>query len=435
MAAEDRQILRKALDAYDTGDSAAAQPLLSNLNRRYPNSFEAAEALGSLYAEGNDLTRAVPLLEHAVALAPGQPLAVANLGAAYLKLSRVDEAVRELKRAVALDPRNAGSENNLGQALMLSHQPGAAAKAFKAALSSAPADEQIRYNLALALYNSGSAAEAATVLDAISAGTTTDQVNSLAGDANEKAGRFAEALTRFEAAAHQNPSEANLYALTVELMRHWNWAEAIKVADSSAKLHPESGTRFRLASGIAYYGKGDYKEAVDMFSALLHDDPENATIADLLGHSCGALSDGENNGCKAVYDFAQRHPGNAVMTTYAAIALLHAPGDKENLDKAEALLTNALDRNPNYGEAWLRMGMLQQVELKWAESAKSLEHAVALNAESPEAHYRLSRAYAHLGRREDAQTQSALYQSCSEKAKASLNKRLQEVMQFVLTPS
>lgn len=431
----DLHLLHRALDAYDAGDASTAEPLLQDLYHRYPDNYEAAEALGSLYAEANDLPRALPLLQHAAELAPRHALAIGNLGAAYLKLSRVPDALRELQRAALLDAGSAGTQNNLGQALMLSHQPGPAAQAFRAASANAPDNDEIRYNLALALYTGGSVAEAAKVLSALPAAKTTDQVNALAGDANEKAGNFEEALTRFEAAAHQNPSEVNLYALTVELLRHWNWAEAIKVADSSKQLVPESATRFRLASGIAYYGKGDYKQAVEIFSDLLNADPDNAAIADLLGHSCGALSDGENIGCNAVYEFAQRHPGNAVMTTYAAIALLHAPGDQHNLDKAEALLKSAIDRNPDYGEAWLRMGMLQQVELKWADSATSLERAVAINAESPEAHYRLSRAYAHLGRREDAQAQTVLYKSWSEKAKAALNTRMQEVMQFVLTPA
>ena len=284
------------------------------------------------------------------------------------------------------------------------------------------------------LYESGSAAQAADLLESVPAELLTDQINSLAGDANEKAGRFARALARFEAAAHTNPSEANLYALTVELMRHWNWTEAIKVSDFAAQSHPESATRFRLTSGIAYYGKGEYKESVGVLSRLLREDPDNAAIADLLGHSCGALADGENNDCTAVYKFAQRHPGNAVMSTYAAIAMLHAPRDEANLTKAEMLLKTAIARDPTYGEAWLRLGVLQQIRLNWKESAESLERAVSLNRESPEAHYRLSRAYAHLGRREDAQAQTMLYQSFSEKAKASLNTKMQEVMQFVLTP-
>lgn len=434
MSPQDEQALHTALDAYDAGDARTAEPALQMLSRRYPGNFEASEALGSLYAEAGDLPRALSLLQHAAVLAPDQPLALANLGAAYLQQSRLPEALRTLKRAAALDPANTATEKNLGHALMLVHRPGAAATAFAAAAAGAPNDPQLRYDWALALYGEGAAAAAAAVLDVIPAAAATDQIHALAGDANECAGRYTKALTNFETAARQNPSAANLYALTGELMRHWNWAEAIQIAQYSAKLYPDQ-PRFGMASGIAMFGNGDYSGAVGVFSGLLMSDPENATVADLLGRSCSALADGEYTGCNGVYDFAERHPGNAVMTTYAAVALLHAPGNGANLGKAEALLRTAIANAPHYAEAYLRMGTLQQLRLQWAESAKTLQRAVALNPASPEAHYRLSRAYAHLGRREEAQAQTALHQSCAEKAKATQNARMQEVVQFVLTPS
>ena len=151
LPAKDQQTLHHALDAYDAGDIRTAEPLLLDQCRRYPSSYEVTEALGSLYAEMDDLTHALPLLEHAVVLSPHQPLASANLGAAYLKLNRLPEAVRELKQAAAIEPSNSATLNNLGQAWMLMRQPASAAKAFAAAAPGAPADIQIRYNWALAL--------------------------------------------------------------------------------------------------------------------------------------------------------------------------------------------------------------------------------------------------------------------------------------------
>jgi predicted Zn-dependent protease len=433
LSTADVQVLHTALDAYDAGDSKSAEPLLVGLTRRNPDNYPAAEALGSLYAEAGKLNAALPLLQRASTLAPEESLAFANLGAAYLKLARLPEAVRDLRRAVQLEPANAASQSNLAQALVLSHQPHAALVAFAAASAAAPSDPRIRYDWALTLFNSGAPDQAANVLSQIPAADMNDQAHMLAADANERAGHFKEAITNFEEAARQNPSDANLYGLTAELMRHWNWDEAIRIADYGSRLYPESA-HFQIAVGASLYGKSDFGGAVRVFSALLTSDPENATVADLLGRSCAALADGEFTGCDAIYDYAQRHPGNPVMTTYAAIALLHAPGNSANLDKAEALLHAAIARNPDYAEAYLRLGTVQQVRQQWAASATSLERAVALNPASAEAHYRLSRAYAHMDRRADAQTQNALRQSCDDQAKASLNARMQEVVRFVLTP-
>ena len=433
MAPADQTALRTALDAYDQGKLELAEPVLVRLTHQYPGSYEANEALGSLYAEGNQAERALPFLRAAILAGPRQALAHANLGAVYLKLSKPAEAVAELESAAKLDPGNASTQANLGQALMLARQPAAAAKAFAVAASASPGDLDLRYNRAVALYESGSSKEAGALIDSLPPASLTPEMHSLAGDADEHAGEFGKALAHYEAAARANPTSVTLYTVVAELMRHWNWDEAIQVADYGVGKYP-ADTHFRMASGIARYARGDYAAAVGIFSTLLKEQPENAVAADLLGRSCGALADGENAGCGVVAEFAQRHPGNAVMSTYAAIAILHAPSREQNLDRAATLLQSAIASDPKYAEAYLRMGVLEQMRLHWAESATYLERAVALSPTAPEAHYRLSRAYAHLGRGDEAQAQIALQRTYAQKAKDSLDSRLQDVMRFVLNP-
>ena len=433
ISTQDQQTLHQALDAYDRGDANTAEPLLRLLNRKYPENYPAAEALGSLYVEAGKLDAALPLLRKACLLAPKESLASANLGAAYLKLSRTPDAVRELRRAVALDPYNAASQASLAQALTLAGEMPAALTAYAAAAAADPDSANLRYAWALALYNNNAPAEATEQLKQIPPASWTDQMHVLAGDANERAGHFPEAIAEFEAASRQNPSEDNLYALTAELMRHWNWQEAVTVANFASQKFPRT-SRFRIAAGASLFGASDFKGAVQVFSALLAADPANAVVADLLGRSCAALADGQFTGCEGLYQYAEQHPGNPVMTTYAAIALLHAPGDAGTLVKAEALLRSAIAHNPKYAAAYMRLGTVQQARQQWVESAASLERAIALDPSSAEAHYRLSRAYAHLGRRDEAQQQNALRQSCEDQAKASINARMQEVVRFVLTP-
>jgi len=437
MSAQDKARLHTALDAYDAGQAAQAEPILRELSKRYPANFEASEALGSLYAESGDVAQALPFLKHAAELAPRQALAHTNLGAALLKLGKTTEAIAELKKATTLDPKNSSAFSNLGQALMAASKPADAAGALASASALAPQDADLKYNLALALYESdsvASAAKAATVLTTLAPAAMTDQVHALAADAEERAGHFPEALTHYQTAAQMNPSDANLYALDVELLRHWTWPEAIKVANFAAERFPAS-THFRVAAGIGYYANSEYKQAIRVFSQLLQTDPNNGTYADLLGRSCSLLAEGENAGCVEIYNFAERHPGNAVTTTYAAVAILHAPTEKHDLDKATALLHAAITADPKYAEAWFQMGALEQVQLHWKESAAALEQSIALRPTFAEAHYRLSRAYAHLGRREDAQREIALHQTYSQQAKDSLNARMQEVMTFILKPS
>ncbi|GAC1416486.1 MAG: hypothetical protein NVSMB62_06180 [Acidobacteriaceae bacterium] len=434
MNAADQATLRDAIEAYDRGDATRAEPLLRGLVRRYPNSYETNEALGSLYVEAGDLAHALPLLEQARRLAPRQAIAHANLGAAYLKLNRTSEAITELEMAARLERGNASTQTSLGQALMLQGESAKAAQAFGIASAANPEDWGLRYNLALALFSSGATQQAEKALRSIPASSATDQTESLAGDIHEKLGDFKQAVLDYQAAAKLNPSDANLYALTAELLRHWTWQEAIEIARFGEARYPTS-LHFKVAEGIGLYANGQYPPAAAVFSSLLARDPDDGLYADLLGRSCSQVDEGVSADCEGLEAFAKKHPANAQAATYAAAALLHRAKGGEDTAQAEAFLRQALAADPKLADAYFEMGVLDQMRLQWKASAESLERAVALRPEYPEAHYRLSRAYAHMGQREDAQREIALQQKYSQQQKDSLNTRMQEVVKFVVKPS
>ena len=275
--------------------------------------------------------------------------------------------------------------------------------------------------------------EAANLLATVPEASMSPELHTLAAELDEGAGRFTEALQHYQLAAHSEPSDANIYALAAELLRHWNWAEAIQVAQYGEQRYPDS-KHFELAVGVGHYGNNDYAAATTVFAGMLQADPDNLMLADLLGRGCAALPDDQEGACDGVLSFVERHPGNAVMMTYAANAILHQPLEKRDLTRVAQLLQGAITAAPTYAEAWLRLGILDQVEAKWAESAAAIERSIELRPKQAEAHYRLSRAYAHLGRRDDAQREITLNQQYSKEAKQSLDASMQEVMLFNLTP-
>ena len=395
LSTADQNAMKHALDAYDQGDLKAAEPLLADLATRHPRSYEANEALGSLYAESDRADLAIPYLRQARSLSPREAVAHANLGAAYLKSNRsseeIAEAIVELRLALKTDPHNASTQSNLGQALMLASKPAEAAKAFAAASAHDPSDPGIAYNLALSLFESGSGKEAAEAIDRIPVASVTDQTESLAGDIAEKSGDFKQAIKHFQAAARLNPSDYNLYALTIELMRHWTWDEAYKMAAFGASRYPQS-THFLAAQGISQYGGQHYPESVVIFSALLEKDPDNALYADLLGRSCSAISEDSSAQCTGLDAFALRHPENAQAATYAAVSLLHRPAAQQDQTEVKRLLEQAIAANPRLPDAYFQMAVLAQAQLKWKESVSLLQKAIELRPTYPEAHYRLSRA-------------------------------------------
>ena len=432
MSAADTAKLQQALAAYDAGRAQEAQPVLEELVRRHPANFEANETLGLMHAEAGDLNRALPLLEHAARIEPRSAVARANLGAAYLKLNQPQKAVTELEAAARIQPQDQQTQTNLAHGYMEVHEPAKAAKAFAAAAALGPLDADMTHDRALALFESNDATGAKRVLDAIPAANRNDAVEELAGETEERLGNFKQAEEHFSEAAHLNPSEPNIYAWVVELLRHFSWKPAVKVADYGIGKYPTS-TRLKAARGIAFYADNRYKEAAGVFSELLATEPGNATWASLLGRNCSLIADAALAACDSLQTFAEQHPQNAEAATYAATMLLHQPADKRDNAKARALLLQAIAADPKLADAHYQLGVLDQEEGKWQESTASLEKAITLKPMLAEAHYRLGRAYSHLGRRDDAQKEIALQQRYSKEEQQSVDARLKEVTTFLTT--
>jgi tetratricopeptide (TPR) repeat protein len=430
MSTADTAKLQQALAAYDQGRSQEAQPILQELLTHYPANFDINETLGLIHAAAGDFSAALPLLEHAVRLQPRAAVARANLGTAYLKLNQPQKALPELEAAAHLQSRDPQTQTNLAHAYMETGAPAKAAQAFAAAAALGPLDADTTHDRALALLQSDDAAGARRVLDAIPKSSRTDATEELSGETEERLGNYKQAEEHFSQATHLNPTEPNIYAWVVELLRHFSWQPAVKVADYGIQQFPSS-TRLKAARGIAFYADNRYKEAAGVFSDLLTADPGNATWASLLGRNCALIADATATGCDSLQRFAEQHPQNAKAAIYAATALLHQPAEKRDNTKARALLQQAISADPKLADAYYQLGVLDQEETHWQDSTTPLEKALVLQPTLAEAHYRLARAYSHLGRRDDAAKQIELQQRYAKEQKDNLDARLKEVTTFL----
>ncbi len=430
-AGDEAQMFQQAQDAMQRGEFDTARRLLVRLHARLPENFEVNELLGLAYASQNNLTRALPPLQAAASEQPNSDIARANLGATLLKLHRGAEAAHELQAAVRLNPSDAISQENLGQAEMLIHRPAEAARAFGAALSRDPGNGDLAYNDALALFDSGDYAHARETLSRMSGVDLSASAQSLYGDVDEKLARYKQAAQHDLNAARLDPSESNIYVLGVELLRHWTFVPAIRELSAGVKRYPDS-RRMQLGLAIAYYGNGSYDQAIPILADLLAQDPDNLEYADLLGRTCTVLTAGKNPGCATLLPFAEKHPHNAALATYAVTSILHRPSSPQELQIAHTLLQNAIAAAPRLAEAHMEMGELLQTEGKWAESVAPLETAVRLKPDLAQAHYRLARAYAHLGQHERAEQQIALDQKYRKTQQQTLNARMQTITTLVV---
>jgi tetratricopeptide (TPR) repeat protein len=426
ISSADEKKFEDAMTVLNTGDAARAEPLLQDLHSRHPHNYEINESLGLLYASGNFLEKALPFLKAAVQEKPHADEAHANLGAAYFKLGRSVEAERELETAAQLNPSNGQTQASLGHAWMILNQPQKAALAFSAALGGEGGNPDLLYDCALAFFDAGEARQAASLLSRMPGADSSASVQSLYGDVDEKLGNFKEAAQHYANAVQLMPSEANVYALGIDFLRHWTFEAAIKEFQAGVKTYPNS-ERMNFSLGLAYYGDGNYGQAIPIFAKLLSSDPNNSVYAAMLGRNCSVLTGGSNPTCFAVLTFAKLHPQDAAVSTYAASSILHQHSDAAQLQIAQQLLTAAIHTNPSSAEARYEMGLLLQMEDHWAESIPELEAAIRSEPNYAEAHYRLALAHSRLGRKDRANEEIALQKKYSQQQAESMDTRMQQI--------
>jgi tetratricopeptide (TPR) repeat protein len=420
-----------AMAAEDKGELDRAEILLGELHSKHPGIFAVDESLGLLYVAREQFAKALPLLEAAVREQPSSDVAHVNLGAAYYKLHRNPEALREFERAAKLNPGSATTQQALGQLWMEAQQPQRAAEAFAAALDQKPGDPDLLLNQAMALEAAGESSQAAAILGSLPRANESAAAQSRLGEIDEKAGAYQQAAQHFTRAVELDPSEANVWSLGVEFLRHWTFDAAIREFEAAAAKFPDSA-RMRLGLGAAYFGNGSYAKAVPVFAGLLEGDPANSLYAELLGLSCTAVMQEAKPRCSTLLSYAQAHPGDARASTYAAAALVDGAATEDRMALARKLLESALAADPKLAEAQFEMGMLKQNQADWAGSIANLEAAVALKPDYAQAHYRLALAYWRSGRKQEGQAEMELQKKYARQQQHDLDQRLRQITTFLV---
>jgi tetratricopeptide (TPR) repeat protein len=433
----DRQF-QAASAAYNAGRFAEAAVQLENLLHKVPESFEVQELLGLVYSAQSDDAKANPLLEKAVRLKPGSAAARTNLAANLTRLGKLDLAQAQFLKAAELDPKSYDTNHNLGEAYVRAGQLAKAQPFLAQAQKVNPASYDNGYDLALAYLLTNRLADARHLaqdllkLDTLKPKDAAE-LHNLLGEVEEKDGNFVPAANEFQAAAHADPSESNLFDWASELLLHRTLDPAVDVFTQATERYPKSA-RLAIGLGMAYYARGNYDDAVKSLLRGADLNPSDPDCYLFLSKAYNSSPGQAEDVIARFRRFSELQPANAKAQYYYAMSLWKGKRAEDtglDLSQIEALLKKSLALDPNSAEAHLQLGNLYSDQTKFAEAIPEYETARKLDPDLADVRYRLGQAYVRTGKKDLAQEEFAIYQKLREQHLADLDKQRAEIRQFV----
>jgi tetratricopeptide (TPR) repeat protein len=132
--------------------------------------------------------------------------------------------------------------------------------------------------------------------------------------------------------------------------------------------------------------------------------------------------------------FAELEPQNAHALYYYAMSLWKGRRERDadaSFQQIESLLKKSIELDSKFPEAYLQLGNLYSDQKRYDLAVPQYERALGLNADLPDAHYRLAQAFVHTGKKEGAQRELEIYQQQRAQHLAELEKQRSEIRQFV----
>lgn len=427
------QEFQSAVAQYNAGHLPEAAAQLESLLHDAPNSFEVHELLGLVYAGESQDALASQHLQRAVRLKPNSAAARTNLATSLIHSGNFQGAEEQLRKAVELEPRNFDANHNLGEVYVRMGKLSQAVPFLKQAQRVDEASYENGYDLALAYLSTGHPAPARDVVRKLLQEENTAELHNLLGQIEEKDGNFVTAVNEYERAAHQDPSESNLFDWGSELLLHQTLEPAIEVFRKAAEHYPNSA-RIAIGLGIAYYSRGIYDEAVRSLVRAADLSPTDPRCYLFLSKAYDSSPSQADEVIQRFRRFSDLLPNDARAQYYYAISLWKGKRAQDpGIDFAQiaSLLRKAISLDPRFSEAHFQLGNLLSDQAHYAEAIPEYLKALENNSDIPDAHYRLGQAYIHTGQKEKAQPQFAVYQEQRAQHLAELDRQRAEIRQFV----
>jgi tetratricopeptide (TPR) repeat protein len=424
---------QSAVKQYDAGKYAEAAAGLAKLLPQATKSFEVHELLGLCYAAQSQYSKADEQLETAVRLNPNSAQVRTNLAASFAHDGKPEMAIAQLETAVALSPKDYDANHNLGELYIQTGKLSKAIPFLEAAQVIQPASYDNGYDLAMARFLTTRYEEAAQQAQRLLQQKDTAELHNLLGQIDEKSGKYVDSANEFQLAAHMDPSEDNLFDWGSELLLHRTYDPAIEVFQRATQLFPASA-RLQVGLGMTLDLRGRYDDAVKALLTAADLNPSDPRCYLFLSKAYGSSPNLAEDVIRRFRRYAELQPTNAMAQYYYAMSLWKGEQLEDSsldLGLVEALLKKSLALDDKLPEAHVQLGNLYADQHHFVESIPEYRRALELNPNLPDAHYRLGQDYVHVGQKDQAQQEFAVYQKLRAEHLAEEDKERAEVQQFV----
>src|SRR3954469_19525312 len=246
----DRQY-QAAVSDYEAGRFAQAAGQLEKLLPYAPRSYELHELLGMVYASQSENDKAIDHLKTAVQIQPDRAEARINLGASLAHAGKSEWAAEQFRKAVELEPANYEANHNLGEFYIQAGKLADGRLYLEKAYAIHPTAYDNGYDLAMADFLVGNRDQARQVINGLINVKDTGELRNLLGQIDEKDGKYVEAANDFEAAAHLDPSEDNIFDWGSEMLLHRTYEPGIAIFQQGTERFPKSPRMF-IGLGLAF---------------------------------------------------------------------------------------------------------------------------------------------------------------------------------------
>jgi tetratricopeptide (TPR) repeat protein len=279
--------------------------------------------------------------------------------------------------------------------------------------------------------NAGPAQQAAAIRAKLAHEDNADLHAQLA-DIEESQGHPLEAQNEYQRAAQMDPSEPHLFAWGAELLLHHAPEPAIEVFSKGRRLYPQS-SRMMLGLGAAWYAERSKDQAEQIFMQACDVNPADPTPYLFLGKLQVTQQVVTTAWTDRMKRFVALHPEMAAAHYLYGVALMKQEDGKRNRNLAEAELKTAIKLNPQFGDAYLYLGILCSDIGDFPAAIAALQKAVELKPLPDDAHYRLAQLYRRMGDVEKANQEIAQFKQIAEQKDTQAERERHEIPQFVYT--